>query len=530
MTLIGWCPGLRQVAEMLNLYAGTSAVRLFYGFRDPVPTVWAGEDLGPLAPEVLPILSFKVWDLPAMLRLADVAPPGTVLTYHHEDEQQDGGDIPPALFVSRWVELARAFATHPRRGLLRLVPIYTRYWWEKNPGDLRYWPAEVAHLLDAVGWDIYNNGTSYRSPDDLLRVPREMAARTGLPYLIGELGAVRLAGDDGGAGRSAWMRAMVTAARQDGALAVCWFHRDEWDLTGPASAAEQQTWRELIREATVVWSKGSPWRTVRSLDRLNEQIRAAYPRAVPPATDPNSWGSLADDEHSTSSDHFPHYFTVLGKVAVVTARDFPHAPDLGLDFGEVAEALRLSRDPRIKYVIFDGRMFSSYPANGYAPFTWRPYSGPDMHRTHGHVSSVATAAADDPRDWQIGEDDSMDRTEFIEHFKAAMNDPTVAALMKARPWQYPVTEKASALNVLFAQQLPQLAAAVKGVGEAMARESANPDEIRALLAELPKPEPVDEQAIVAGVLAGLPPEKIAAAIPPELAKAVADELATRLAS
>ena len=38
----------------------------------------------------------------------------------------------------------------------------------------------------------------------------------------------------------------------------------------------------------------------------------------------------------------------------------------------------------------------------------------------------------------------------------------------------------------------------------------------------------DEQAIVTGVLAGLAPEKIAAAIPPAIVKQVADELAKRL--
>lgn len=41
---------------------------------------------------------------------------------------------------------------------------------------------------------------------------------------------------------------------------------------------------------------------------------------------------------------------------------------------------------------------------------------------------------------------------------------------------------------------------------------------------------VDEPAIIAGVLAGLDPAAIAAAIPPELARQVADELANRLAS
>lgn len=41
---------------------------------------------------------------------------------------------------------------------------------------------------------------------------------------------------------------------------------------------------------------------------------------------------------------------------------------------------------------------------------------------------------------------------------------------------------------------------------------------------------VDEQAVAAAVLAGLPVAAIAAAIPPELARQVADELASRLAS
>lgn len=43
-------------------------------------------------------------------------------------------------------------------------------------------------------------------------------------------------------------------------------------------------------------------------------------------------------------------------------------------------------------------------------------------------------------------------------------------------------------------------------------------------------DPVDEQAIVAGLLAVLTPEKIAEAIPPTLAQQVADELARRLAA
>ncbi|SBT44371.1 hypothetical protein [Micromonospora auratinigra] len=54
------------------------------------------------------------------------------------------------------------------------------------------------------------------------------------------------------------------------------------------------------------------------------------------------------------------------------------------------------------------------------------------------------------------------------------------------------------------------------------------DELAAQVQTLSTKDFTDEPAIVSGVLAGLPPEKIAAAIPPQLAKDVADELARRL--
>ncbi|KKJ99403.1 hypothetical protein [Micromonospora sp. HK10] len=54
------------------------------------------------------------------------------------------------------------------------------------------------------------------------------------------------------------------------------------------------------------------------------------------------------------------------------------------------------------------------------------------------------------------------------------------------------------------------------------------DALAAQVTALASKDTTDEQAIVTGVLAGLPPEKIAAAIPPQLAKNVADELARRM--
>ncbi|WP_435819876.1 hypothetical protein [Micromonospora tulbaghiae] len=83
------------------------------------------------------------------------------------------------------------------------------------------------------------------------------------------------------------------------------------------------------------------------------------------------------------------------------------------------------------------------------------------------------------------------------------------------------------------QQGVTLAAVQTALGKLpalLAAEGTNPAELKAALDALPKPGDVDEQAIVAGVLAGLPAEKIAEAIPPQLARDVADELSRRLTS
>lgn len=145
-----------------------------------------------------------------------------------------------------------------------------------------------------------------------------------------------------------------------------------------------------------MWRTGQPWRVVDGLNKLNEQIRAYAPRSVPPATRADSWGSIADNAHSTSSDHYPHYYSALGATAVVCARDFPHAPGLGLDAGVVTEHLRLGRDARVQYIIFNRRITGV----NYG-WQWATYTGTDPHDTHFHVSSVHSAVADSTAPWSL---------------------------------------------------------------------------------------------------------------------------------
>lgn len=140
------------------------------------------------------------------------------------------------------------------------------------------------------------------------------------------------------------------------------------------------------------------WRTAESIRQLHRQLRPLAPNA--PAT---SFGTVADAAHGTSSDHYPKVYASLGTRPVVLAGDFPNAEQL--DSHAVLEAIRASRDARVKYGISRGRMFSSYATSSHPAWTWRPYSGSDGHFSHGHLSVVADARADDTTSWRIGVED-----------------------------------------------------------------------------------------------------------------------------
>jgi hypothetical protein len=89
-------------------------------------------------------------------------------------------------------------------------------------------------------------------------------------------------------------------------------------------------------------------------------------------------------------------------VGVVTAMDITHDPTGGCDAGALADALLASRDPRIKYVIFNRRIASHQPKGAAAPFQWRPYGGSNPHTQHVHISVRDVKTAYDSVDpWTI---------------------------------------------------------------------------------------------------------------------------------
>jgi hypothetical protein len=143
----------------------------------------------------------------------------------------------------------------------------------------------------------------------------------------------------------------------------------------------------------------SQWRVADSLRKLRDQVNAKFP-----GRKKDSDGTIGDTAHCPgSSDHCPNI--TEGSVGIVTAMDITHDPAHGLDAGAVADILRLSHDPRIKYIISNGRIANFKALDGKPPFAWRPYTGANSHHKHFHVSVEAGKTGPDgydtTSDWGI---------------------------------------------------------------------------------------------------------------------------------
>lgn len=131
------------------------------------------------------------------------------------------------------------------------------------------------------------------------------------------------------------------------------------------------------------------WRLAGALVTLREQVNALHPDRSK-----KSDGTIGDEAHRrTVSDHNPD------RAGVVRALDLTDDPAHGFDASEFAELLRVQRDPRVKYVISDRRIFAG--PNGPQPWVWRPYTGADPHTSHVHISVQPTTAGDDAHRWAI---------------------------------------------------------------------------------------------------------------------------------
>lgn len=156
------------------------------------------------------------------------------------------------------------------------------------------------------------------------------------------------------------------------------------------------------------------WRVAGSLLELREQLNALAPDRS------TAWdGFIGDAAHaSRTSDHNP--WIVISGVGVVTAGDFTNDPLGGLDCEELYQALVASRDPRIKYIIWNKTITSG--ADGPSPWVRRPYTGINDHTHHLHLSvETSPALFDSKRAWDLGGGSQREASPIVKAMQRGMH-------------------------------------------------------------------------------------------------------------
>jgi hypothetical protein len=167
------------------------------------------------------------------------------------------------------------------------------------------------------------------------------------------------------------------------------------------------------------------WFLAPSLAALRDQANSLWPNR-----DRASDGSIGDSSHSArSSDHNPDWAAPGTRRGIVRAYDLDedldgNGTDRGAELAWWVQHLASTRDPRVAYVIYEGRIMSST----IAPWTWRPYSGVNAHRKHVHVSILHTVAAEQNTSPWFPEEDMPLNTADLEkirnELRAVLNEGT----------------------------------------------------------------------------------------------------------
>lgn len=138
-------------------------------------------------------------------------------------------------------------------------------------------------------------------------------------------------------------------------------------------------------------------------------------------------GICASPKHSATSPSSDHEPRVNGYATAVDLTDDKAA---GCDADAWAEHLRLTRDPRVKYVICNGRMFSSYATSTRAAWAWVPYTGANGHFQHTHLSVQPNATFDTSPWFPTKDDDDMAYKDWDGASKMLLVDDIASEVIK----------------------------------------------------------------------------------------------------
>lgn len=127
-------------------------------------------------------------------------------------------------------------------------------------------------------------------------------------------------------------------------------------------------------------------RVANSLETLRKQLNELFPNRSKVSD-----GGVGDQAHSKrKSDHNPN------SAGVVTARDFTH-DTVNLDCFKLLAALLAEKDRRIKYIIFNKKIYNVKDG-----FQAQNYSGVNAHKHHLHLSvSADPKLYDDASEWKL---------------------------------------------------------------------------------------------------------------------------------
>ncbi|MFI6332908.1 hypothetical protein ACIBBG_31955 [Micromonospora chersina] len=474
----GWSLGTRTMAEMLDRYPLTGAVRDFFGPGAGLPpaawtNAWARLCQAPRDADLL--VSHKDVGVDAAAFVDAWRATGRtgrlILIPHHEPEQGEGGDPTRDQFRASWTRTREQVGDHPARlaGDLQLAVCYTLQWIRRG-GDWRtWWPEHEADAVDLVlgDWYPYTPGAAnpyrppaYEDPVAALQVMVDLAAATGKHWGIAEINHSRILRANGypvdldptGELCAAWYRQMHATAKRLGARVWCHYNRGDGDLTD--RAPEQLALRDLIaQEATDVGAQrrlnwindGSPFRLMTPAADLRDTLRRHGYTVY-------DIGNRDHLEADPPEDHTPYSATGYpgtAKYGVGYAIDImPPKAGSGLpSLQQLGAQLLADRKAGVagirwlKYMNWEPQEDNGGPCYKEA---WRPTYKRTTSTDRGHIhlsgltgyENSTIAAGYDPVARIRGEDDHMDRTEFLGHFKAAILDPAIAVQLRAIPWQY----------------------------------------------------------------------------------------------
>lgn len=137
------------------------------------------------------------------------------------------------------------------------------------------------------------------------------------------------------------------------------------------------------------------WRVALALVTLRNQVNAKWPNR-----DKASDGSIGDAAHAArTSDHNP-WITDKKGFGVVSAIDIDADLSPVESVKVLVDALFASRDPRIKYLIFNGKI-TQRDSHGIIA-GWIDYHGVNAHKHHMHISVKSDPKSYDSTDaWDI---------------------------------------------------------------------------------------------------------------------------------